>query len=119
MAVLRSDFIFADFPVIADMRGPLSRIHTVIDRLTAQGGSGLDQARDIEVQLATISGALGLINPPDDGAVAQANYAANSPEYQEFERMFEEVSIDIAVDPGKFSQALYQIVYVLGLMGWT
>lgn len=114
MAILRDEFPVTELTPALDLRGEISRLHTVINRSTAERG------RQIENEVADISGTT-LVAPEDDVVASDLAAYATYPELRDFRRMH-----DMAVDHAEAhagtdvqDAVLEQVEYLLTEQGWA
>lgn len=114
MAILRDEFPVTELTHALDLRGEISRLHTVINRATPERG------RQIENVVAAISGTT--LEAPDDAIVPSTLSAyATYPELRDLRRMHD-MAVDHATAHGGaevLSSVLAQVEYLLTEQGWA
>lgn len=114
MAILRDEFPVTELTPALDLRGEISRLHTVINRSTAERG------RQIENEVAAVSGTA-LETPEDDVVPSTLSAYATYPELRDFRRMHDMAVDHAAAHGGAEVQAgvLAQVEYLLTEQGWA
>lgn len=114
MAILRSEFPVTALSGALDIRGEISRLHTVINRSTAERG------RQIENAVAAVSSTL-LVAPADLVVPSTLPVYSVYPELSDFRRMHG-VAVDHALahtGTELIADVLAQVDYLLGEQGWV